>query len=138
MLAGCVGVLAIAVYLKPDPRGVGTHEQLFPGPCGLLLTTGMPCPTCGMTTAFAHTVRGQWVKAFWVQPVGMLLCLATAGLAVVAASTILRGRWPRIWLIERYPMSLLIGFLVLFFAGWAFKIATTIPGTGVGPHPPMP
>lgn len=128
----CLGVLGIAVYLRPDPRGIGTHEQLFRGPCGMLLTTGYPCPTCGMTTAFAYAVRGQWVKAFWAQPVGLLLCLATAGLAVWAGSAAILGRWPRIALIERYPLALMIGFLVVFFAGWGFKLAVGI-FTGVYP-----
>jgi hypothetical protein len=132
VFVGCMGVLGIALYLRPDPRGIGTHEQLFRGPCGLLLTTGYPCPTCGMTTAFAYAVRGQWVRAFSAQPVGLLLCLATVGLALVAARALFCGRWPRIGIIERYPLALMVGFIVVFFAGWGFKLVVGIR-TGVFP-----
>jgi hypothetical protein len=37
-----------------------------------------------MTTAFAHTVRGDWLAAMWVQPGGFLLAVSCALVAVVA------------------------------------------------------
>ncbi len=121
LLAGCVGVLALSVWLTPDQRGYGTAEQ-FGGPCGVLITTGLPCPTCGMTTAFAHTVRGQWLQALWVQPTGFVLCLATTGGAVLGGWVLLRGRWPA-WPFHRLaPHHIFLTLLVLLLAGWGFKI----------------
>ena len=73
---GCAGLLGVAVWLRPDPRGHGTHQQLGMAPCGMMLL-GLPCPTCGMTTAFAHTVRGHFLQAAWAQPTGLVLCLLT-------------------------------------------------------------
>jgi hypothetical protein len=122
VLAGCLGVLGIAAYLEPNPRGYGTHERLGVGPCGMLVMTGLPCPTCGMTTAFAHTVRLQWWRAFYAQPAGFVLALGTIGMAGVAVWTLFRGRWPRPNLGFLTPYRLFIGLLVLLMGGWVFKI----------------
>jgi hypothetical protein len=123
-LAGALGVLGIAAWLRPDPRGYGTHEQLKPGPCGMLIVTGYPCPTCGMTTAFACTVRGRWLRALWVQPAGFVLALATAVLAVVSGWTLVAGRWPVVQLRFVTPFRLYWTLLILLLAGWGFKIVT--------------
>ena len=37
----CLSVLGVAAWLKPDPRGFGTHQQLGLGKCGMLVTTGL-------------------------------------------------------------------------------------------------
>jgi hypothetical protein len=114
--------LGIAAWLTPAPRGFGTHQQLGAGPCGMLLLTGLPCPTCGMTTAFSHTVRGQWLRAFCVQPAGFLLALATIAAVFVLGGVVVKGRWPQapLWLT---PYRLFLVVLVLLVGGWAFKIA---------------
>jgi hypothetical protein len=121
ILSGCLAVLGVAVALTPDPRGYGTHEQLGGGPCGMLVMTGLPCPTCGMTTAFAHTVRGQWIRAVRAQPAGFVLALGTAGLAVLCGWVLVRGRWP---VFERMlcPYRLFVVLLVLLIGGWGAKI----------------
>jgi hypothetical protein len=133
-LIGCASVLAIAAYLEPDPRGFGTHEQLLSsGPCGMLVLTGLPCPTCGMTTAFAYTVRGQWLQAMWAQPTGFLLALGTIALLGISAWTIVRGRWPQLtgwWLT---PYRLFMTLLILLLGGWAFKIVVGL-STGTLPY----
>jgi hypothetical protein len=122
VLAACTTVLGLSAYLKPDPRGYGTHAQLGTGQCGILIVTGYPCPTCGMTTAFAHAVRGQWWRSFLAQPGGFVMAVATMVLAVVSAWTLIRGRWPAVRLPWVTPFRLLMGFLVLLLGSWAFKI----------------
>lgn len=124
ILLGCLALLGTACYLHPDPHGYGTHRQFGGGPCGMLVMTGLPCPTCGMTTAFAHTVRGQWLRAAWVQPAGFVLALGTIVTAVVAMVTIVRGVWPRWGLAWIPPYRLFLGLLVLLIGAWGFKIAT--------------
>jgi hypothetical protein len=76
-LAGSVAVLGLAVWLRPDGRGFGTHEQLGLLPCGFKRVTGYPCPTCGMTTSFALLARGRFLAGARVQPFGALLFFAT-------------------------------------------------------------
>src|SRR3954447_16098360 len=52
-VAVCLGtVLGVACWLRPDPRGMGTHQQLGLPPCTFYLYTDVPCPSCGMTTSF--------------------------------------------------------------------------------------
>ncbi len=46
--------------------------------CGWMMTMGKPCPTCGMTTAFAHAAHGNLVAAFVTQPMGAVLSVGTA------------------------------------------------------------
>ncbi len=122
VLAACLTILGVAAYLSPDPRGYGTHEQLGSGPCGMLVTTGLPCPTCGMTTAFAYAVRGQWHRALYAQPAGFILALATGFVAIMAASALLRGRPPGAWWRRIDPYHIFAGVLVLLLGGWVFKI----------------
>lgn len=138
LLLACGGVLALAAVLKPDPRGFGTHEQLSLagatiGPCGFPATIGIPCPSCGMTTAFAHTVRGQWWRAFGAQPMGWFLAVAVMVTAGVCAWSLVRGRvievnWYRID-ATRVVFLVMLGFV----AAWGYKIAAGLLDGTFGP-----
>ncbi len=66
-------VLAIARGLTPDPSGIGTHLQLGLPRCGFLALTGLPCPACGLTTAFAHMARADFGAAVSANALGVLL-----------------------------------------------------------------
>ena len=122
VLAGCLTVLGVAGWLEPSPTGVGTHEGLGLAPCNMIVLTGYPCPTCGMTTAFAYTVRGQWLAAFNAQPAGLVLALACGVGAILAFVVLLTGRG---WVLNWYRVSPtklgLIG-LGLILAGWMYKL----------------
>lgn len=96
----------------------------------MLIMTGYPCPTCGMTTAFAHTVRGHGLRAFWAQPAGFVLAVATIALTLCAGYTVCRGRWPRFGWHFVSPFRLFLALLALFLGAWAFKIgAGLLDGT---------
>ncbi|MFH1747798.1 MAG: DUF2752 domain-containing protein [Planctomycetota bacterium] len=122
VLVICSGILGLAFWLKPDPRGFGTHEQFGTGPCGMVLVTGYPCPTCGMTTAFAYTVRGRWLRAFMAQPAGFVLALVTIAAMVGSLWVLITGRWPVRLAFILTPYRLFLGLLVLLLGGWAFKL----------------
>ncbi|MGE0479012.1 MAG: DUF2752 domain-containing protein [Phycisphaerae bacterium] len=122
-LATCAAVLALAVWLKPDTRGYGTHEQLRVAPCGWLERYRLPCPTCGMTTAFSFTVRGRFLAAAWAQPAGFSLALMTVALAVGAAFALVAGRVPRLRWPLLTPYRVFWILLLLLVGGWAFKLA---------------
>lgn len=77
--ASCLALLIVAARLEPAPAGHGTHTQLGLPACGWAMVLHRPCPTCGMTTAFAYAVRGRFVSSFLAQPAGFLLALGTAG-----------------------------------------------------------
>lgn len=72
---GLGGLLALASRLEPDPRGYGTHLQLGLQPCAFATLTGRLCPTCGMTTSFAHATRGDLRQAWRANPAGCLLAV---------------------------------------------------------------
>jgi hypothetical protein len=75
--------LAIAACLRPNPLGMGTHQQLGLPPCTFVTLFGIRCPSCGMTTSWSHFVRGQWWQALQANVGGCLLA------AIVAVS----GSW---------------------------------------------
>ena len=89
---GLLLALVIAACLHPDPRGIGTHEHLGLPPCTFFTWFGLRCPFCGMTTAWAHTMRGQLAAALAANAGGPLLALAAmvAGPWMVASAV--RGR----------------------------------------------
>ena len=89
---GLMLLLAAAAALRPDSRGHGTHEQLGLPPCTFLLLFGRPCPSCGMTTAWAWLVRGQVTDAFRVNAGGALLGMLAMVGAVGLMLSALGGR----------------------------------------------
>lgn len=93
---GCLAILAGAAWLNPNPAGIGTHEQLGMPACGFYERTGYPCPTCGMTTAFAHIAHGQVFRALAVQPAGALLGLACIAALIGGCYTGVTGRGPKL------------------------------------------
>jgi len=122
VLAGCCGILGLSAWLSPHPSGMGTHRQLGFTPCTMVVMTGYPCPTCGMTTAFAYTVRGRFLLAFHAQPAGLVFALATFVCAGVALGVILTGQ---VWVVNWFRVSSLWVTLVvvgLLVVGWAYKI----------------
>jgi hypothetical protein len=122
VLGICGTVLGIAAWLSPDPAGMGTHEQLGLPPCGFEMATGMPCATCGMTTAFAHAAHGQLIASFITQPAGMLLCMFMAIYSIMAAYTLVMGisLLPVLQLLWRPLFFLMLG--VLIGLAWGYKI----------------
>lgn len=74
-----LAILAIALArgLTPDAHGFGTHVQLGLPRCGFLALTGMPCPSCGLTTAFAYMARFDVLHAVRANVVGVPLFLGT-------------------------------------------------------------
>jgi hypothetical protein len=123
VFGAAVAVLGVAVALPPNPEGVGTHRALGLPPCGFYLSTGYPCPTCGMTTAYAHAVRGHFLDSARAQPVGLLLALLTAWGGLTAGYAAFSGRAPEVNWYRIHPTSLVWWCGMAVVAGWAVKIA---------------
>ncbi len=126
VLVGSLAILAVAWWTKPDPSGYGTHQRLGLPPCGFLYTTGLPCPTCGMTTAFAYAVRGHLLQAVVAQPAGAALAGLTFVLAGVAGVVLVTGRRIEINWYRINPMYVLVTAIVLFVGSWALKIVMVL------------
>lgn len=135
VLLAVSAVLGAAVWLKPSPAGLGTHRQLgFPA-CSAITLSGYPCPSCGMTTAFAYTVRGRWIAAFHAQPAGFGLALMAAGCGAMAVYTLRTGRVVRLNLFRWRPGWLLAAFFAMLILGWCYKLLTGL-ATGALPYRP--
>lgn len=122
--AGSASLLGLAAWMQPAADGLGTHTQLNLPPCAWIAAADIPCPTCGMTTAFAHAADGHLGAALLAQPFGALLALATAMAFVVGSYTAATGSrvavlFQRLW-GRRAAWALGIGFV----AAWLFKIAS--------------
>ncbi len=122
VLLGCSAAIAVSVYLIPDARGHGTHEELGFPPCAMAELWGVPCPTCGVTTSFAHMARLEVGRAALVQPVGVIgFALAAGGVAVMAVSLSLGFSWAPV--LRRVNWTIL-GWITagVVFASWVFEI----------------
>ncbi len=120
----CLAPLVFAAMLSPDPAGHGTHRQFGWPPCGMLMATGRPCPTCGMTTSWAHAAHGQWVDAFITQPGGLLLCLLAAAVFWVALHTAVFGSRALDLALNLLQPKLLLVLAAILLGSWVYKLAT--------------
>ena len=130
VLLGFLAPLAVAALATPDPGGVGTPRQPGKPACAMLVVTGYPCPTCGMTTAFAHTVRGRWIRAFRSQPMGWMLAVAMMLGACAALCSLVTGGT---WLINWYripPLGVVLVILLLFAGAWGYKSRLVLASSG--------
>ena len=121
---GTLTLLVIAASLKPDPfgTGYGTHQQLGLPPCTMVQVFGIRCPSCGMTTSWAYTVRGQLLGAIQANCGGMLLCIGALAFTPWALVSSVRGRW---WLglpREQFWLWAGVTVLVVTLADWAYRL----------------
>lgn len=120
----CTGVAAVVVALamaSPDRRGFGTHEQLGLDPCGWPSAYGIPCPTCGCTTAACLLLHGNVIDAFVVQPFGALSTIVAVLLGAHAVCCLWRSR-SFVDLLVRLPVGRLLGVAVLgLLLAWWYK-----------------
>lgn len=119
-------VLGTALWLSPDPAGVGTHRQLGLGGCTILTNFGVPCPMCGMTTTFTHLAHLEVVPGVLNQPFGLVLFSATVAAFAIGLSDLVlpRQRWRRVLaVVDRHEGKIAAGLLLGMFGGWAWKWA---------------
>jgi hypothetical protein len=122
IFAASVAVFVVAARLNPNGHTMGAHQQLGLPPCGFVLTTGLPCPTCGMTTAFAYTIRGRFLMATYSQPAGFVLALFTAMVGFFGLAAAIVGRRPALNWYRIDPVKLVYLGGLLFVAAWATKL----------------
>lgn len=125
---GCLAVLLTAAGLSPSHHGIGTHTQLGLRSCAFKTSTGLPCPSCGMTTSFAYFAHGNLPASFYTQPMGALLAILAAAAVWVGFYIAFTGR-PVHRLLRFLPYSRwLIPMLVFALAAWGWKIVLTLEG----------
>ena len=94
---GLVGLLllAVAACLTPAQEGHGTHRQLGLPPCTVRVLLGIPCPSCGMTTAWTHFAHGDPAAAARTNFTGLLLAMTALLYAPWALYVAIRR--PAVW-----------------------------------------
>jgi len=121
VLAPCAAVLALSAWLVPSKAGYGTHRELGLPPCAFISQTGYPCPSCGMTTAFAAMAHGRFGAAWNAQPFGMVMFAMVAALAAAGLAELVTGRDVlRNLRLGPWWAAVTIGGM---FVGWGIKIA---------------
>jgi hypothetical protein len=118
-----VGLLATAALLTPDPAGMGTHQQLGLPRCTIVEWYGIRCPSCGMTTSWAHVVRGRLVSALAANAGGTLLALVAMICGPWLIVSGLRGRWlagpPR----EGWTLTVGLAIVVVTLTQWTLRLS---------------
>ena len=122
LAAGCLGVLIVAWFLSPSSEGLGTHQQLGLPECGWITAANLPCPTCGMTTAFSHAANGDLIGSFGAQPMGMLLAVGAAVTVVVGTYTAVTGSMLAPFLGGMFNTRVAWILVVLMLLAWIWKI----------------
>ena len=117
---GAAAVLVVARLLSPDLSGYGTHQHFFLLPCLLRWAIGLPCPFCGMTTAFALMADGHVAAAFGAHVLGPPAYLVTWGILLAGIAGLVRNRMP----LPRWLLSPSGGrvIIVILLVGWAINL----------------
>jgi Protein of unknown function (DUF2752) len=121
-----LATLLTARLLTPAASGHGTHVALGLPPCGFLLWSGLPCPACGLTTAFAQLAHGQLMLSLAANPLGLPLFACAVWGVPLALFYALRGV-PVLAVIDRLQADrvalCLAGALLLSWATRVFALS---------------
>jgi hypothetical protein len=127
MLLGLAVVFGAACWLNPygaDGRALrlGTHQRLGLPPCTFYALTGLPCPSCGMTTSFALLVRGDLGSSLKANAVGTLLALIGIVLVPWSVACLVRGRILLVPSIEWLVTRALVVVVTLMVVRWVIVL----------------
>jgi hypothetical protein len=124
----CLGIiLFFASFLLAGHYKVDMGRWL--GYCGFKQRTGLPCPTCGMTTATIAFAQGRIFEAFYIQPACGLLCSVMVIASLLAFIIAVFGIYFRF--IERFFKEvklryMILALIIIILAGWAVTLARAL------------
>jgi hypothetical protein len=104
----------------------------FLGRCGVKQNFGLPCPTCGMTTATLAFAQGRIFEAFYIQPAAGFLCSILVFAAILSFFISVFGVYFSFiqrfftevklrYIILALFIIILSGWIVTFTRAWAEK-----------------
>ena len=117
----CWVVLGLALSLTPHAEGHGTHRDLGLPPCQWIITYGIPCPTCGMTTSVSAWAHGNAFLGLKAQPFGVVIFAIVLAGALAGTAQMLMGR--KLIDLIRFRWWWLIVIVGGILAGWGIKLA---------------
>jgi Protein of unknown function (DUF2752) len=128
---GLTALFAVAAYLNPyqgdgSARRMETHRQLGLPECTFKQVTGLPCPSCGMTTSFALTIRGDLSDAMRANSVGVMLALTLLAAIPWCIVSALCRRTIFFQSVERALIGIVVGLLSLMLVRWAILVGLKV------------
>ena len=116
-------MLGVGRMLTPNGTGVGTHEQLGLPPCMFLKLTGIPCPSCGLTTSVTYAAHLQFGASFTAQPFGLMIALLAFASIPVCIALLFSPVSGKIKLPQRSGMLITYSVIALYGLSWIFKLS---------------
>jgi hypothetical protein len=130
MVTGLVAVFTIAVLLNPfnpdgTPRTSATHTTwpLNLPDCTFKTMTGLPCPSCGMTTSFSLLMHGDPIDSLRANWVGTGLAVFCLALIPWALASVWLKRPLFVTSIEKPLAFAVVGFLIIMLLRWGIVLA---------------
>lgn len=117
----CAAPLVVAGRLKPNPDGLGTHQQLGLPPCTIRVMWGIRCPSCGMTTSWSYFARGQVMMSLRANIAGTLLAIIATSGAVILFSGFASGKMPGRGVLVLATWGMVLAWIVAI-ADWAWRL----------------
>jgi len=115
-------VTGVGIALQPNLAGLGTHRALGLPKCLFLQWTGLPCPSCGLTTSFTHLLHGHLNAAFAAHPLGPLLFAAFAVGALLSSAEYLGYSTPLGRFLQGQGVQWAYAALAVFLGTWIFRL----------------
>lgn len=106
-----------------------TTPSLFNGQiiCLFKLVSGIPCPSCGITTALLLLLKGNWLGSLYANPIGILAFSLLLIIPTWLCRDILKGQHS-LYLVyrdlENYikKLHIAIPLLLLLISNWTWNI----------------
>ena len=126
-------LISLVVFGSLAIFGLAGHYQIdmgrWLGYCGFKQRYGLPCPTCGMTTATLAFSQAKILDAFYIQPAAAFLCslmVVEASLCfLVAVLGIYFSFFDRLFSQVKIRY-VIIALMVIIAAGWAVTLARAL------------
>ncbi len=87
----CLAVLLAAWHLEESYLPLGPESQIHLPECFLRVSTGYPCVTCGLTRAWARSVRGNLLGAVRANTAGTVMAVFCVLATVGGMGTVIGG-----------------------------------------------
>jgi hypothetical protein len=132
IIAVCVTVLSLSLILSlPDSETVALDaDGSFPLPplCLFRATTGLSCPSCGLTRSFIALAHLDLVTAWHLHRLGPLLFTYVL---LQLPYRFLRLAWPTFYRLSaqrdlRYNLAVLVVLVALLIVNWFIYLAQTL------------
>jgi hypothetical protein len=125
---GWIAVFCVAAWLRPytpdgQPLRMESHRQLGLPECTFKKVTGLPCPSCGMTTSFSLLIHGDLINSVKANAVGTLLALFGLVFIPWSLASVVCRRTLFITSMELALIKLIGTFVILMILRWGIVLA---------------